>query len=171
MTPGPVCVPGGVPMTELDLVQKYNSITLTSVHSISMYYKSFILINTFYTTMRMQFSRLRLLYKPFYGKMAILSLLSITKLYQADQFVAGFFTNLSYLLENTNVAWLPNSVSWKNFLSLSMGHVARDSPLRVFTTLSHRAWVGEGRLGDGAKGEGVNCPPCTQKGQRHDSTL
>ena len=42
-----------------------------------------------------------LLYKQFYGNMAILSLLSITKLYQADQFVAGFFTNLPYLLQNT----------------------------------------------------------------------
>ena len=95
-------------MTELDLVTEIQFYHITSVHSISMSYKSFILINTFYTTIMM------LLYKQFYGNMAILSLLSITKLYQADQFVAGFFTDLLYLLQNINVIRFSNSVRWKN---------------------------------------------------------
>ena len=41
--------PWGVPMTELDLVTEIQFYHITSVHSISMSYKSFILINTFHT--------------------------------------------------------------------------------------------------------------------------
>ena len=101
--------------------------------------------------MWMQVSSLRLLYKQFYGNMAILSLLSITKLYQADQFVAGFFTNLPYLLQNTKCRLALQFYELEEFPVSLYGPCGQRLSWN-FTTPSHRDWVGEGRLGDGAKG-------------------
>ena len=64
----------------------------------------------------MEASNLRLLYKQRYGNVAVLSPMSFTKLYQMDQFVAGFFTDLSYLLQNINVVQTSSAVRGKKFL-------------------------------------------------------
>ena len=60
----------------------------------------------------MQASLLRLLYKQCYDNVAVLSPMSFTKLYQTDQFVAGFFTDLLHFL------WNMKFVRWKDFLCL-----------------------------------------------------
>ena len=64
----------------------------------------------------MQASQLRLLYKQGYGNVAVLSLMSFTKLYQTDQFVAGYFTDRLYILQNMNIVQFSSSVRWKKFL-------------------------------------------------------
>ena len=64
----------------------------------------------------MQASQLRLLYKQGYGNVAVLSLMSFTKLYKTDQFVAGYFTDRLYILQNMNIVQFSSSVLWKKFL-------------------------------------------------------
>ena len=63
----------------------------------------------------MQVPQPRLLYKQGYGNVAVLSLMSFTKLYQTDQFVAGYFTNLLYILQNMNIVQFSSFVRWKEF--------------------------------------------------------
>ena len=66
----------------------------------------------------MQASQLRLLYKQSYGSVAVLSLMSFTKLYKMDQFVAGYFTGRLYILQNMNIVQFSSSVMWKFHCSL-----------------------------------------------------
>jgi hypothetical protein len=47
----------------------------------------------------MQASQLRLLYKQSYGNVFP----EVTKLYQSDQFVAGYFTDRLHILQNMNI--------------------------------------------------------------------
>ena len=63
----------------------------------------------------MQASQLRLLYKQSYGNVAVLSLMSFRKLYNTDQFVAGFFPDPVHL-QNKEIAQFSSSVTWKRFL-------------------------------------------------------
>ena len=61
--------------------------------------------------------------------------MSFPKLWQTDQFVAGFFTDLLYFLQNMKFVRTSSSVRWKDFLcspwkstlSLLCGHVAGSS--------------------------------------------
>jgi hypothetical protein len=89
----------------------------------------------------MQASQLRLLYKQVYGNVAVLFLMSFTKLYQTDQFVASYFTDLLYILQRMNIVRLSSFVRWKKLFcslyenSLSLFTVAmRRNLLQEFTT-------------------------------------
>jgi hypothetical protein len=59
----------------------------------------------------MKATQLRLLYKQYYGNVAVMSLMSFKELYQTDQFIADYFTDRLYILQNMNIVQL-----WKKFL-------------------------------------------------------
>uniref|UniRef100_A0A674EIK1 Diacylglycerol O-acyltransferase 1a n=1 Tax=Salmo trutta TaxID=8032 RepID=A0A674EIK1_SALTR len=100
----------------------------------------------------MQASQLRLLYKQGYGNVAVLSLMSFTKLYQTDQFVAGYFTDRLYILQNMNIVQfceveeVPLCSMKTLSLSLLSGHV-EESPPGIYDLLNSSLGGREGGRG------------------------
>ena len=87
----------------------------------------------------------------------VMSPMSFPKLWQTDQFVAGFFTDILYFLWNMKFVRTSSSVKWKDFLcspwksTLSILRV-HEEMLRNLRRLSDHSSLVEGGKGEARRG-------------------